>query len=169
MNNKDQTIGKFLNNKGGKINKFEYNSLYKKSVEDNDNFWDSEGKRIDWIKPYTKIKNVTYSAKKVNIEWYLDKSLSIVQCSEGYPETYKINQEIKNLDKMILRENEFIFHAGTKIDNSIIVSNGGRVLNYVAKSNSFSNCREIVINLIKKIGWKKGFYRKDIGHKVIDK
>ncbi len=112
---------------------------------------------------------VDQKLNQVNIDWCLDKSLSIVQCSEGYPEVYKINQEIKNLDKIILRENEFIFHAGTKIDNSMIVSNGGRVLNYVAKSNSFKDCREIVVNLIKKIGWKKGFYRKDIGHKVIDK
>ena len=67
-----------------------------------------------------------------------------------------------------LQEKEFIFHAGTKINNSTIVSNGGRVLNYVAKSNNFRDCRETVVNLIKKIGWKKGFYRKDIGHKVID-
>ena len=112
---------------------------------------------------------VNQKINQVNIDWYPDKSLSIVQCSNGYPETYKINQEIENLDKIILQENEFIFHAGTKIDNSIIVSNGGRVLNYVAKSNNFRDCRETVINLIKKIGWKKGFYRKDIGHKVIDK
>ena len=112
---------------------------------------------------------VNQKLNQVNIDWYLDKSLSIVQCSKGYPENYKINQEIKNLEKINLKENEFIFHAGTKINNSIIVSNGGRVLNYVAKSNNFKDCRKIIINLIKKIGWKKGFYRKDIGHKVIDK
>ena len=52
--------------------------------------------------------------------------------------------------------------------NSKIISNGGRVLNFVAKSNSFKKSREIVLNLIKKINWKDGFYRKDIGYKVID-
>ena len=65
-------------------------------------------------------------------------------------------------------ENEFIFHAGTKIEDSKIISNGGRVLNCVVKSSSFKKSRESVLNLIKKINWENGFYRKDIGFKVID-
>ena len=105
---------------------------------------------------------------EINIDWCNKKSLSIVQCSNGYPQSYKKEHEIKNLDKIILNENEFIFHAGTKILQSKIVSNGGRVLNFVAKSENFKKSREIVINLIKKINWKHGFYRKDIGYKVID-
>ena len=105
---------------------------------------------------------------EINIDWCNKKSLSIVQCSHGYPQSYEKEQEIKNLDKIILNENEFIFHAGTKILQSKIVSNGGRVLNFVAKSENFKKSREMVINLIKKINWKHGFYRKDIGYKVID-
>ena len=105
---------------------------------------------------------------KINLDWYDGKSLSIVLCSNGYPESYENNKEIINLDKIKLSENEFIFHAGTIIDNSKIISNGGRVLNFVAKSENFKRCREIVIDLIKKINWKNGFYRKDIGFKVID-
>tara|TARA_Y100000389_G_C17452004_1_gene515509 strand:- start:431 stop:1693 length:1263 start_codon:yes stop_codon:yes gene_type:complete len=104
----------------------------------------------------------------INIQWYNDKTLSIVQCSNGYPETYESNKEIKNLDKITLSKNEFIFHAGTKINDSKIFSNGGRVLNIVAKSNSFKKSRDIALNLLKKINWKNGFYRKDIGFKVID-
>ena len=105
---------------------------------------------------------------KINLDWHDSKSLSIVLCSNGYPESYENNKEIINLDKIKLSENEFIFHAGTIIDNSKIISNGGRVLNFVAKSENFKRCREIVIDLIKKINWKNGFYRKDIGFKVID-
>ena len=105
---------------------------------------------------------------QINLNWSDDKALSIVQCSNGYPETYENNQEIKNLDEVILTENEFIFHAGTKIYESKIVSNGGRVLNFVAKSKSFKKSREIALHLIKKINWKNGFYRKDIGYKAID-
>ena len=105
---------------------------------------------------------------QVNLDWFDTKALSIVQCSRGYPENYEKNQEINNLDKINLAENEFIFHAGTKINNSKVISSGGRVLNFVAQSKSFKKSREIVINLIKKIDWKKGFYRKDIGFKVID-
>ncbi len=104
----------------------------------------------------------------LNIEWDNDKSLSVVQCSKGYPENYENNKEIENLDKIILKKDEFIFHAGTKIDGNKVFSNGGRVLNFVAKSESFKISREKVINLIKRINWKNGFYRKDIGYKVID-
>ena len=111
---------------------------------------------------------INQKLNQINLNWSDAKALSIVQCSNGYPETYENNQEIKNLDKIILTENEFIFHAGTKINESKIVSNGGRVLNFVAKSKSFKESREIVLNLIKKINWKNGFYRKDIGYKVIN-
>ena len=106
--------------------------------------------------------------KSINLEWYDDKSLCIVLCSNGYPEKYKNGIEIKNLEKIILNKNEFIFHAGTKIDKSRVVSNGGRVLNFVIKSKSFKESRECAINLIEKINWSNGFFRKDIGYKVID-
>ena len=105
---------------------------------------------------------------EINIDWFDCKTVSIVQCSNGYPETYESNKEIENLHKIILTKDEFLFHAGTKINGSKIYSNGGRVLNFVAKSESFKKSREIAINLIKKINWKNGFYRKDIGFKVID-
>ena len=105
---------------------------------------------------------------QIDLNWSDNKTLSIVLCSEGYPETFQNKKEIKNLDKIVLKEDQFIFHAGTKFENSTMVSNGGRVLNFVAKSNSFEKSREIVLSLIKKIDFKDSFYRKDIGFKVID-
>jgi phosphoribosylamine--glycine ligase len=105
----------------------------------------------------------------VNIEWSNEKSLCIVLCSKGYPDDYKKNLEINNLNKIDLDNNDFIFHAGTKEKNSKIYSNGGRVLNFVVKSKEFRISRERAINLINKINWENGFYRKDIGFKVIDK
>ena len=101
------------------------------------------------------------------IEWDNKKTLSIVLCSSGYPSQYKNNVEIKNLEKVLLEENEFIFHAGTKLINSNIYSNGGRVLNVVIKSENFKKCQNIALDLLKKINWTGGFYRKDIGFKVI--
>ena len=119
---------------------------------------------------FFEIINATLEKKldKLNIDWENSKTLSVVQCSNGYPESYNNNQEIKNLDKITFSENEFLFHAGTKIEGTKIISNGGRVLNFVGKSESFKVSREIAINLIKKINWKNGFYRKDIGYKVIN-
>ena len=103
----------------------------------------------------------------LNIEWSNEKSLCIVLCSKGYPDNYIKNEEIKNLDRIILKDGEYIFHAGTKIKNDKILSNGGRVLNFVIKSNDFKTNRDTAVNLIKDLNWKNGFFRKDIGYKVI--
>ena len=120
---------------------------------------------------FLKVINAVIEKKldKINLEWDEDKTLSVVLCSKGYPEKYEKDKEINDLNKMKLNKNEFIFHAGTKFYKSKILSNGGRVLNIVAKSKSFKQSREIVLNLIRKINWKHGFFRKDIGFKVIDK
>ncbi len=104
----------------------------------------------------------------INIEWKKEKSICVVLCSKGYPESYENNIEIKNLNKIMLKKNEFIFHAGTKNHNSKIISNGGRVLNFVILSKEFKESREKAINLINQVDWHNGFFRKDIGYKVIE-
>ena len=91
----------------------------------------------------------------------------IVLCSKGYPGNYQKNKIIKNFNKINLSKNNFIFHAGTKKRNEILFSNGGRVLNIVSIGNNFLIIRKKIISIIKKINWRSGFYRKDIGWKVI--
>ena len=58
------------------VNKSQYEKKYKTSIRDNENFWGKEGKRITWIKPYKKVKDVKYSKKEVNIKWYYDGTLN---------------------------------------------------------------------------------------------
>ena len=111
---------------------------------------------------------VNQKLDSLNLEWYNDKSLCIVLCSKGYPDQFQKNIEIENLNKMKLTNNEFIFHAGTKLNNGKIFSNGGRVLNFVIRSKNFKNSRDRGLELINELDWKNGFYRKDIGFKVID-
>ena len=112
---------------------------------------------------------INQNLEKINIEWLDQKSLCIVLCSLGYPENYKNSIPIKNLNTLSLKKNEFIFHAGTKLLNGEIISNGGRVLNFTALSDSFKLSRASVINLINDLNWENGFFRKDIGFKAIDK
>ena len=88
-------------------------------------------------------------------------------CSKGYPEKFENNIEIKNLEQLELLENQNIFHAGTLKKKTGIISNGGRVLNFVSTSDNFLKSRDEAINLIRKLNWKNGYYRSDIGHKVI--
>ena len=108
------------------------------------------------------------SLNKTEVKLSDKKSICIVLCSIGYPEEYKKNVEIQNLDNLVLKENENIFHAGTRSKNNMILASGGRVLNFVSKSNDFKKSREDIINLINKLDWKQGFFRRDIGYKVID-
>ncbi len=105
----------------------------------------------------------------IEIEWSEEKSLCIVLCSNGYPEKFEKNKMIINLDKINLEKKEYIFHAGTKKNVEGIYSNGGRVLNFVCLSSSFKKSRDKIIKNIDKLNWKHGFFRKDIGYKVINK
>ena len=56
--------------------KTKYQDKYSKSIKNNDEFWRKEGKRITWIKPYKKIKDVKYSTKEVKIKWFQDGTLN---------------------------------------------------------------------------------------------
>ena len=62
--------------KNSLANKSQYQKKYQESIKSNDNFWKREGKRISWIKPYKKIKDVKYSSKDVRIKWYHDGTLN---------------------------------------------------------------------------------------------
>ena len=104
---------------------------------------------------------------KIDFCWNNKKSLCIVLCAKGYPDKYEKEILIENLDKIKLNNDDFCFHAGTKIIQNKIYSVGGRVLNFVCISEDFQKSREQIIKLIDKLNWKKGFFRKDIGHKVI--
>ena len=104
----------------------------------------------------------------VNIEWLNKKSLCIVVCSNGYPEEFQKNVPIENLDEIKLSKNDFLFHAGTSMKNGKITAVGGRVLNFVSLCEDLGMARENIKNNLKKLNWSGGFYRKDIGYKVID-
>ena len=58
------------------VDKTQYEKKYKLSISDNEGFWKKEGKRIDWIKPYKKIKDVKYSKTDVKIKWFYDGTLN---------------------------------------------------------------------------------------------
>ena len=106
---------------------------------------------------------------EINIDWKNKKSLCVVLCSKGYPDKFDKNIEIPNLNNFILKKDEYLFHAGTKIINNKIFSNGGRVLSLVSISEDFLDARKKIHKTLDNLNWNEGFFRKDIGYKVIDK
>ncbi|WP_440924168.1 phosphoribosylamine--glycine ligase [Candidatus Pelagibacter sp.] len=106
--------------------------------------------------------------KKIKLDWFEEKSICIVLCSKGYPDKYQNNIEIKNLEKIKLGNNSFIYHAGTKLKDSKVYSNGGRVLNFVTRSKKLKESRNDLINLINELNWENGYFRRDIGFKLFE-
>ena len=106
--------------------------------------------------------------EKINISWSDKKSLCVVLCSKGYPDIFKKNIEIKNLQNINLGLSDYLFHAGTSKNDNKIFAVGGRVLNFVSLSNDFSEAKKNIIHNLDILNWSGGFYRKDIGYKVIN-
>ena len=106
---------------------------------------------------------------KTKIKWGEEKCMTIVLCAKGYPGKYLKYKKINNINKIKLSKNDFIYHAGTKIEKNEILSNGGRVLNITSKGKNFLKIRHKIFKILQKINWKFGFFRKDIGWKVINK
>lgn len=103
----------------------------------------------------------TKNLKDVNVKWNDDIVCTLVLASQGYPNSYPKGLEIKNLDK--LDEDILVFHAGTKIVDNKLVTNGGRVLNICAKGNNLEEARAKVYKAAEIIDFEGKYYRKDIG------
>ena len=70
------------------INNEKYQAMYEQSVNDPDTFWGEEGKRLDWFKPYTKVKNTTFDPHNVDIRWFEDGTLNAsYNCLDRHLET----------------------------------------------------------------------------------
>ena len=112
--------------------------------------------------------SVNNKLNKVKINWKKDKCMTVVLCSKGYPNK-KINEKRINLKTINLDKKSFIFHAGSKVKDGLLFSSGGRVLNIVVLGLTFKKIRDQIFRIIKSINWKYGFFRKDIGWRVINK
>ncbi len=114
------------------------------------------------------LKSVNNKLKNIKIDWKQEKSMTIVLCSKGYPGRYKKNIEIKNINKVEINKKSFLFHAGTKFEHGRLLSNGGRVLNITSMGKKFKIVRRNIIKILKSLDWKSGFFRRDIGKRVIE-
>ena len=102
----------------------------------------------------------------IDIKWKNKKSVCIVLCSNGYPDSYKKNIIINGLKNLKIDRNEYIFHAGTVIKDDKYLAIGGRVLNVIVTTENFKNSKDKAIKILNDLDWKDGFFRKDIAYKV---
>lgn len=89
--------------------------------------------------------------------------VDVVQVSGGYPKAYEKGYEIKGLSEV---DDAIVFHAGTKLQEGKIVSNGGRVLNVVAQGETLDAAIKKAYEQCAKISFQDNFYRKDIGQRI---
>ncbi len=99
------------------------------------------------------------------IKWDPRSALGVVLAAGGYPESYGKGDVIQGLP--VESETDKVFHAGTKIENGKVVTNGGRVLCAVALGNDIADSQKHAYQLAKNISWKNMFYRNDIGYRAI--
>ena len=114
------------------INNEKYKTLYSESISSPEKFWAEHGKRIDWIKPYTKIKNTSYKKNNINISWFEDGTLNVsANCIDRH---VKENPEKKAL---------------------IWESDNGKETRIFTYEDLYKNVCKFA-NVLKKLGTKKG-------------
>lgn len=102
----------------------------------------------------------------IKIEWEKGACICVVLASGGYPESYEKGKEITIGD---LDDGVIVVHAGTKRENGVLKTAGGRVLGVCAKGETIEKARELAYANVKKIRFDKMHYRTDIGIKYQEK
>ncbi len=107
--------------------------------------------------------------KNYSLKWNKRACACIVIASGGYPGKYKKGKEIRGLKEVLELPDTTLFHAGTKIEDSKIVTNGGRVLNIVALGKDIENAVNKAYKACRIVSFENMHYRNDIGYKALDK
>jgi phosphoribosylamine--glycine ligase len=104
---------------------------------------------------------------QTQVNWSDDHAMTVVLAANGYPAAYEKGTEIKGLDALTEDSFNMVFHAGTKEVDGKICANGGRVLNVTARGASLKEAQARAYEMVGKIDWPNGFYRRDIGHRAL--
>ena len=119
----------------------------------------------DLIDLVLSVKNKNLLSQK--IIWKEDPCITIVAAAKGYPDEYRVETEIKNLENITTNSTQQLFHAGTINKNGKILANGGRVLNATSSATNLKQARDKAHEMLNLIDWDDMYFRKDIGWRVI--
>lgn len=103
---------------------------------------------------------------KINIQWDPRPALGVVMAAGGYPEAYKKGDVIEGLPTQESEDCK-VFHAGTKMIDDKVVTNGGRVLCVTALAEDIAQAQIKAYETVKTIHWEGCFYRNDIGYRAL--
>ena len=101
----------------------------------------------------------------VDVQFHDKHALTIVLAAENYPGPVEKGREIKNLPSP--KSDSWVNHAGTKIENGQILSNGGRVLSCTAIGDTLGEAASKAYSMIEQIELSGSHYRRDIGHRAL--
>ncbi|MEX0742342.1 MAG: phosphoribosylglycinamide synthetase C domain-containing protein, partial [Phycisphaeraceae bacterium] len=106
-------------------------------------------------------------ADEIDLRWDSRVACCVVMCSDGYPGDYPKGLLITGLKDAEAMEDVFVFHAGTKLSGDNVVTDGGRVLSVVALGEDITEARDRANAACEKIHFPGGFFRRDIGNRVL--
>jgi phosphoribosylamine--glycine ligase len=104
---------------------------------------------------------------EARVNWADDHAMTVVLAAKGYPGAYAKGTEIRGLEALPETSREVCFHAGTKAEGGKVLANGGRVLNVTARGATLQEARDKAYAMAEAIDWPEGFYRSDIGWRVL--
>lgn len=103
----------------------------------------------------------------VQVNWANDHSITVVYAANGYPGNYEKGSVIKGLNSLPSDSMNMVFHAGTGKQGGQFIATGGRVLAVTARGENLAAARDRAYDMIDRIDWPEGFYRKDIGWRAL--
>lgn len=103
----------------------------------------------------------------IDIKWSDQAAVCVVMASGGYPGSFAKGKVINGLEAAA--RDAVVFHAGTKEENGQIVTNGGRVLGVTALGGDIKEAIDRAYDAVAQITWEEVYYRKDIGHRALNR
>jgi phosphoribosylamine--glycine ligase len=101
------------------------------------------------------------------LEWDVRPAVCVVMASQGYPGSYAKGKVISGLDEVRKMPGVKVFHAGTQIENNVVVTDGGRVLGVTALGDTLAVAKRRAYEAVEKIHFQGAFYRRDIADKAL--
>jgi phosphoribosylamine--glycine ligase len=124
--------------------------------------------RSDLVDLLDAVVNETLSEMdETKVDWDPRPSVCVVMCSGGYPGKYENGKPIAGLEEVSKMADVKVFHAGTKLDNGRVVTDGGRVLGVTALGETLAAAKKRAYEAVAKISFKGAHFRTDIADKAL--